>query len=153
MLTYQRMLEWIKDHQGLLWIAGAASIAVFIASILLIPALVVRIRPDYFTHDERPPSPWADLHPILRVAIIAAKNLLGGILILAGIAMLLLPGQGLLTLLVGFFLIDFPRKYSLEKWLMSRKQVRRPINWLRKRHRRPPLQVSQTASENLNRSQ
>ena len=68
--------------------------------------------------------------------------LLGVILILAGIAMLLLPGQGLLTILVGFFLVDVPAKYKIEQWLMRQPVVHRPINWLRKRAHRPPLQKS-----------
>ena len=53
--------------------------------------------------------------------------------------MLVLPGQGLLTLLVGFLLVDAPGKYRLERWLVSRKAVLRPINWLRRRKGRQPL--------------
>jgi hypothetical protein len=60
---------------------------------------------------------------------------------LAGVAMLVLPGQGLLTLLMGFLLVDFPGKYRLERWLFARPIVRRPINWLRHRAGRVPLQL------------
>lgn len=119
-----------------------ASIAIFIASLLIIPAVVVRIRPDYFTHEARPPSPWANEHPVVRLAILVGKNFLGGVLMLAGLAMLVLPGQGLLTLFVGFFLVDFPGKYTFEKWLIARRYVSRPINWLRNRRGRMPLRVT-----------
>ena len=61
---------------------------------------------------------------------------------LAGIAMLVLPGQGLLTLLVGFLLIDFPGKYRFEKWLVARRWVLQPINWLRLRRHQMPLRVA-----------
>lgn len=136
------MFEWIDDHQALVWTVGSASVAIFIASLLIIPALVVRIPPDYFTHETRPPSPWANQHPFVRLAILVGKNLLGGVLMLAGIAMLVLPGQGLLTLLVGFFLVDFPGKYRFEKWLIAQRYILRPINWLRNRRGRMPLRVT-----------
>jgi UPF0716 family protein affecting phage T7 exclusion len=78
----------------------------------------------------------------VRICILIGKNLLGGLLMIAGLAMLVLPGQGLLTLFVGFLLIDFPGKYRLEKWLIRRRYILRPINWLRARRHRAPLQVT-----------
>lgn len=119
--------------------------ALFVASILVIPPLIVRIRPDYFAHAVRPPSRWADRNRLVRLALAVAKNALGGILMIAGLAMLVLPGQGLLTLLVGFLLIDFPGKYGLEKWLIRRRYILGPINWLRMRRNRPPLLVASSA--------
>ncbi|MHC4080212.1 MAG: hypothetical protein ACYS15_14540 [Planctomycetota bacterium] len=136
------MFDQIQDHQVILWTLGAASIVVFLASLLVMPALVVRIRPDYFTHDKRPPSRWVSHHPLLRYALRIGKNVLGCVFMLAGIAMLVLPGQGLLTLLVGFLMVDFPGKYRFEKWLVGRRYVLRPINWLRHRAGRSPLQVA-----------
>ncbi|MEX2044005.1 MAG: hypothetical protein WD941_01550 [Opitutus sp.] len=135
------ILNWVGTHQGLMWFAGTASVAIFVASLFIIPSLVVRIRPDYFTHATRPPSPWAGEHRFVRLAIVAGKNLLGVLLMIAGAAMLVLPGQGLLTLLVGFLLLDFPGKYRFEKWLIARPSLLRPINWLRRRRNHPPLQV------------
>ena len=44
--------------------------------------------------------------------------------------MLVAPGQGLLTMVVGLLLVDFPGKYRLERWLVTRQQVWRSINWL-----------------------
>lgn len=115
---------------------------VFIGSLLAMPALAARIRADYFNHDERPRGRWAEQHPLVRLALRIGKNLLGCAFVLAGVAMLVLPGQGLLTLLVGFLLIDFPGKYRFEKWLVRRRYVLRSINWLRRRARREPLQVA-----------
>lgn len=135
------MYQWIADHKGLVWAAGAASVVIFFASLVIIPALIVRIRPDYFTHAVRPPTPWVNQHRFVRYAIVVAKNILGALLMLAGLAMFVLPGPGFLTLLVGFFLIDFPGKYRFEKWLIARHVILRPINWLRTRRARPPLQV------------
>ena len=71
--------------------------------------------------------------------LLITKNLLGIVLLIAGLAMLLVPGQGLLTIVVGMLLIDFPGKFRVERWLVTRRQVWRSINWLRKRAGRPVL--------------
>lgn len=133
------LLDWITDHQALLWSLSGASVAIFIASLFIMPALIVRIRPDYFSHEHRPPSRWANRSTTVRTLIIVAKNIIGIVLMIAGLAMLVLPGQGLLTIAVGFFLIDFPGKYRFERWLVSRRPILRPMNWLRRRAGRRPL--------------
>jgi hypothetical protein len=136
------VFDQIRDHQVILWTLAAASVVVFVVSLLAIPPLVARIRPDYFTHDERPPSRWGSQHPFARPMLQIGKNVLGCVFMVAGIAMFVLPGQGLLTLLVGFLMVDFPGKYRFEKWLVGRRYVLRPINWLRHRAGRRPLQVA-----------
>ena len=135
------MREWLNEYETLLWWLAGASALIFIASLFIIPALIVRIRPDYFSHEQRPPSRFANQHAVLRAVILVGKNLLGIVLMIAGLAMQVLPGQGLLTMLVGFMLIDFPGKYKFERWLISRPAISRPLNWLRRRAGRPPLQV------------
>jgi len=136
------MFDWIKDHGTLVAALGAASVLVLIASVILAPALVVRIPADYFTHARRPSGWLARQRPALQLLLRLGKNVLGGVLLLAGIAMLALPGQGLLTMLLGFFLLDGPGKYRFEKWLVRRRWVHRSINWLRVRRGRELLQVT-----------
>ena len=140
------MLDWIQSHQTILWALSAASLVTFLASLILIPAIVVRIPADYFAHPVRPRSRFADQHPAIRLTVRIAKNVLGGLFILAGIAMLVLPGQGLLTMLIGFLMLDGPGKYPFEKWLIARRFVRRPINWLRARSGHEPLETQQEPS-------
>lgn len=135
------MLDWLNEHQLLLWSMGVASIVMFVGSLFIMPAIIVRIRHDYFAHDKRPPPRWAHHHAAVRMFLHVLKNLLGGLLMLAGLAMLVLPGQGLLTLILGFFLIDFPGKYRFERWLVARPYIHRPLNWLRRRAQRVPLQL------------
>jgi len=55
--------------------------------------------------------------------------------------MLVLPGQGLLTIFVGLMLLDFPGKYQVERRAVSYKPILRSINWLRQRVGRDPLRV------------
>jgi uncharacterized membrane protein YbaN (DUF454 family) len=80
-------------------------------------------------------------NPVVRGVFIVVKNVVGYVFIVLGIAMLFLPGQGLLTFLLGIILIDFPGKYRFERWLILRKHVLRSINWLRRRSNCEPLVV------------
>lgn len=135
------MLQWIAENEALSWAIGGMSVLVFVLGLLLVPVLVVRVPTDYFAHDRRPPGRWAGRHLIVRLVMLVGKNLFGGVLILAGLAMLALPGQGLLTLLLGFLMIDLPGKYRFEKWLVRRRWVHRPINWMRRRRGCEPLNL------------
>ena len=84
-----------------------ASAIGFVGSLIAIPMILVRLPADYF--DTRTPRHWMkDHHPALRLSGLIAKNLVGIVFLLAGFAMLFLPGQGLLTMLIGISLMDFP---------------------------------------------
>lgn len=136
----QSWLAWIESHStGLGWLVLASAV-MFFGTLLLVPAMVVRIPRDYFAHQRRPPAAWLPEHPVLRTLAVGVKNLCGGLLLLVGIAMLVLPGQGLLTMLLGVMLLDFPGKYRLERWLVGRGPTLRMINWLRRRSGQPPLE-------------
>jgi len=129
-------LSQLADLPPLLWLL--LFIVPFIGSLLFVPWAVVRIPADYFHYSRRHRVPWANYHPALRLFLLLGKNLLGLMLVLAGVAMLVLPGQGLLTILIGLLFMDFPGKYRCERWLVTRKRVLQAINWLRhKRHQLP----------------
>lgn len=127
------------------WLAGA-SVVLFVATLFLMPAILVRIPADYFTHPRRPPGRWDGRGRVLRALLLVTKNVLGYIFLAAGLAMLVLPGQGLLTLLIGFMIIDGPGKYRAEKWIVSRPRVLKAINWLRERRGRASLRAGTAPS-------
>jgi hypothetical protein len=133
------MVQWIRINETILWWLTVVSIITFVASLIVVPFLVVRIPPDYFADGKRHRKPWADQHAAVRGVLVAAKNLLGYILIVAGILMLVLPGQGTLTIVAGIMLLNFPGKYKFERWMVSRGPVLRSINWVRRRAGRDPL--------------
>ncbi len=56
--------------------------------------------------------------------------------------MLVLPGQGILAILVGLMLIDYPFKHRFERWLIAKPAVHRPLNWLRRKVHREPFIVA-----------
>ncbi len=121
-----------------LWSLGALSIVSFVGSLIAIPLILIRLHPNYF--DARHPQHWfQDHHPVLRAIALGLKNFIGVVFVLAGLAMLVLPGQGLLTLLIGISLTDFPGKRTLERKIVSQPKVLHAINALRQRFHRPPL--------------
>ncbi len=133
------MVEWIRSYQTLrAWLA-AASTVIFIVSLALVPFFVIRIPSDYFVPGKDCGHPRSDRHFVLRSIVRIGRNLLGFVLLVAGLLMLVLPGQGLLTILVAAMLLNFPGKRRFERWIVSRRPVLRAINWIRRRAGRPPL--------------
>lgn len=139
--TLIAMLQWLKDNETLAWWLLVASAVMFFGSLLLIPWLAARIPPDYFSEKKRPHSPLHAQHPATWVTLAILRNLLGAILVIAGIAMLLLPGQGILAIVMGVMLLNFPGKYRLERWIIRKPAVHKPINWLRRKSKREPLEI------------
>jgi hypothetical protein len=137
------MTDWLAHiaslfpPQLLLWLA-VSSLFMFVGTLIAIPIILVRLPSDYF--DIRKPRPWMeDHHPILRVMGHLVKNLVGLVFLLAGLAMLLLPGQGVLTILIGLSLLEFPGKRRLEAKLVGQQPVLSTINKMRAKFGKPPL--------------
>ncbi len=124
-----------------LWGLFVLSIVGFLGSLIAIPFVLVRLPPHYF--DERYPRTWMkEHHPVLRWVGLILKNVVGVVFFLAGVAMLFLPGQGLLTMLIGISMVDFPGKRHLESKLIGQPAVLKTINALRHKFGRPPLTVA-----------
>ena len=136
------MLDWIQTNDTIVWWLVASSALTFLASLILVPMLVVRIPADYFTHRKRHHKRPEKYPPVIRIIVLIIKNVLGLILFCAGILMLVLPGQGLFTMFIGIMMMNFPGKYRLERWIVERGPVLKSINWLRDRAGHAPLKVS-----------
>lgn len=133
LLTVQQYIS----SETLIWLA-ALSIVFFIGTLIAIPFILVRLPADYF--DIRVPRPWMqDHHPVLRVAGHIVKNAVGAVFLLAGFLMLFLPGQGVLTMLIGISMLDFPGKRKIEAKLIGQPTVLNVINSMRKKCGKPPL--------------
>lgn len=133
-------MQWLELVREEWWVVAAA-LLVSIASLLLLPLIVLRLPSDYFLEERRRPLLRQRWHPLAGLALLLAKNLVGLLLLAMGIAMLVLPGQGLLTMLSGIVLLDFPGKYRCERWLVSRGKVFEALNWLRAKGGKPALQL------------
>lgn len=136
--------EWFLAHTTLLWWLGLLSILMFVGSLIALPMLVIRIPVDYFTRLRHPPARASGWRLGLHVLKVIVKNCLGLVFLLAGIAMLVLPGQGILTMLLGLTLLDLPGKSALEWRLVRQPMVWQSLNWLRTKAHHPPLEWPET---------
>ena len=135
------MPEWIRGHELALWWMGTLSLVMFLASLILIPMLVVHIPPDYFLRKKRKLASLRGRYSVIRLSGIVLKNILGIVFVLAGLAMLILPGQGIITILIGVMMLNFPGKLALEKRIVEQPNVLRAINWMRTKASKPALQI------------
>lgn len=124
----------------LVWLTVGSLIG-FIGTLIAIPFIMVRLPSDYF--DTRVPRHWMkDHHPVLRLIGLIVKNAVGIIFLLAGFAMLFLPGQGILTMLIGISLLDFPRKREIEAKIVGQPTVLQALNAMRAKFEKPPLTLA-----------
>ncbi len=141
----QAVMSWIDQHEALVWSLTLLSVFTFFATLIAIPIMIARIPADYFVR--RPVRDWPTRHPAVHLLIVLSKNALGVILLLAGVSMLVLPGQGLLTMFAGIMLLDFPGKRRWERWMIRRRPILTAANWIRARRNRPPLLLPQRRSK------
>jgi hypothetical protein len=114
-------------------LVGGTWLLLNVASLALVLRVTLALPDDYFEADAPVRTRWT----IGRVG----RNLAGVVLILVGAALSIpgVPGQGLLTVLAGVLLVDFPGRQRLERLLVGRRGVLLALNRLRARFGRPPL--------------
>jgi len=121
------------SHTAMLQILGIFSLATFVGSLVAVPWLIGRMPPDFFLTHWHKVETRHRRHPAVALLTLVLRNSLGLLLLLAGIAMLMLPGQGLLTMLIGLCLMDFPGKRRLLGRIVQNAQVQRGLNWVRRK--------------------
>ena len=137
------MIKFLQDtfsaYTDLLIYLSIGSIILLIISILFIPHIIASLPQDYFINSAR--QTRLRQLSFIRVIVLVAKNLLGLVLVLCGLIMLVTPGQGLLTLLAGIFILEFPGKYKFEQYLVNRPGILKTLNWIRRRKNVPDLLI------------
>lgn len=130
-------ITWHKVLIGALIFVGTFFINLGIVSFIL-----VKLPANHFSKSRKTRF-WSGPHPLLHAAGIVGKNIAGVLLVALGIILSLpgVPGQGLLTVLLGVMLLDFPGRTTLEQKLLSRPSIVKAINSLRGRFGKPPLQL------------
>jgi len=140
----ETLRQFADEHQTLLtWLAWGSG-AMLVVSLLTLPAVAVMLPRDFIVRtlarDEHPRSDsWWNRHSAVRVTLRVLKNVVGVLLAIAGLAMLVLPGQGLITLALSLVLLDLPGKRKLEARVLRSPKLLGPINRLRHRFGKPPL--------------
>jgi len=117
----------------LLQLLGILSGVMFVGSLLFVPWLVSRLTADYFIRHRQQVEERRQLHPVQAYTLWFLRNFIGVVLLAAGFAMLVLPGQGILTILIGISLMDFPGKHKMLERFVRIEQVRKSLNWMRRK--------------------
>ena len=121
----------LQNNSTLAGLLAFSSMLILAGSVLLVPWILVRLPENYFHNPHHQPLESLLHRPAWRISLLLLKNVLGILLAIAGIGMLVLPGQGLLTIIVAFILIDFPGKFHLKRKLISIPSFRKAANGFR----------------------
>jgi Putative transmembrane protein (PGPGW) len=129
----------MQHNEALVGILAILSVLFWLGTLIVVPIVIVKLPPDYLSREQsvvpgNSPSFW--YYPYL-----IAKNIFGVLFIIAGAAMLVLPGQGLLTLAIGLGLISFPRKHLVIQRILGQQRILKAINRLRSKAHKPPLSL------------
>lgn len=133
-------MELLQKYSTLVEILGLLSLMTFIGSLIAIPWIIARLPQDYFIYHRKSVEKRHKLHPVLAKITFLLRNIIGFIFFLAGIAMLVLPGQGIITILIGISFMDFPKKNELIDQIVRHPRVTKVLNWIRMKEKKPPFE-------------
>ena len=122
-----------ENYQHILAFFAGFSLLTFVGSLLCIPFVVARLPRNYF--QKRPETAVLCLSKVTIgfFILFLLRNILGLLLFAAGFAMLFLPGQGILTMIVGIAVMSFPYKHNLVYQLTRPASIQKSLDWLRKK--------------------
>jgi len=141
------MVDFLSEFiNSLTWRGALIGVLVFVVTFLvnlgIVSLILVKIPANYFKMNHKTRF-WSGPKPALHAAKFIAKNILGFLLVALGIVLSIpgVPGQGLLSILLGIMLLHFPRKSTLERKLLGRPEIVKAINRLRARFHKPSLEL------------
>ena len=139
----EKIISWSSMNSDLLFLLGSLSIFILIISVFMMVLIISFLPEDYFKSENRNliSSVQNSRYPLLKLLVLITKNFFGVLLLLSGVLMLVLPGQGILTIITGLVFMDYPGKYKFERKLLRQKGVINSINWIRSRLSKPSLKV------------
>jgi archaellum biogenesis protein FlaJ (TadC family) len=140
------MFDFVAElFSGLTWRSVIVGVLIFLATFFLnlgiVSVILVKLPKDHFKKEKS--KGVTGSNATVRVLKVIGKNVAGWLLIALGIVLSVpgVPGQGLLTILLGVMLVDFPGKHRLEQKLLSRPGIIKTINRLRGRFGKPALEL------------
>ena len=131
------MIRWLGVHG---WWVTILALVIGVVPALIIFKVLIRLPEYYFIRKEQDKDP-AKRRPAMHLGLFALKNFAGVCILLAGAVMSLplVPGPGLVAMLIGLSLVTFPGKRKLELRLLRAPLALDTINWLRAKRGRPAL--------------
>jgi len=137
---FRPALQFLLDPHTL-GLLAIFSLCTFMLSAIGVPWFFAKVPADFLTRREQKELGIVEHRSPSRILLRLLKNLVGLILLTIGCLMLVLPGQGMLAILVALFILDFPGKRRFQRALLLRPRVLSLINLLRAKAHEPPLEV------------
>ncbi len=137
------LLSYAADYASLFILLSGISFLAFILSLMLIPVVIGKMPEDYFTKKQtrllKARSLW------IRWFLFVVINVVGLIFVMAGLIMFFIPGQGILTMVLGLALMSFPGKRRIESAVIMQPKVQQALNWIRKKRGMADFQFPDSA--------
>ncbi|HZW09682.1 MAG TPA: PGPGW domain-containing protein [Phycisphaerales bacterium] len=140
----EALRSWLSEHHSIVVGLAIVSGVTAVGSLVALPAVLVGLPADYFVTQRRTAGLFARRHPALRWSWRVVKTVVGFALIVVGLALLMLPGQGLLMVLAGLVLAEFPGKRRMERAMAKRPRIMRAMNWIRRKAGKPEFEAVRT---------
>ena len=135
------LLQFMETHNELIIWVSSISFALFVGTLISIPFIIVKLPSDYFIKDKNLARRFCQDKPLLGVIIIGFKNIFGLIFLLMGFIMLFIPGQGILTMLIGYSMLDFVSMRGPVYKIVRRPSVYQFINRIREKKDKEPIEL------------
>ena len=139
-ILLEQIIDLVDEYKSVIFWLSLLSFLIFIFSLVSIKWLVALIPSDYFVYKKD--SKFKSKYPLTWLISMIIKNMIGYLLIIGGILMLVLPGQGLFTILIGLMMSNYPGKYYIEKKIIAIPSILKTINWLRKQSDKEPIIIN-----------
>jgi len=134
------LLTWLSEYRLFVSVLAGASILLLASTVLATPWLVAKLPADYLLAKQTGKISGS----LTRWLVNVLRCVVGTALILLGIIMMITPGPGIIVLLLGISVTQFPGKQRLLVHVATRPSVFRSLNWMRQRHHKPPFDAPRT---------
>ncbi len=131
----QSLVAWLQQYSVEIAILSGLSVLLLLVTILATPWLVAQLPADYFSV-QRPPIASRSLGSAINAAL---RNVAGSLFIVLGLIMLVTPGPGVVSIVLGMSLCVFPGKHRLLRTLVGQPSVFAALNWLRQKSSKAPF--------------
>jgi len=121
------------DWTLIISVVAIVSLAVCVLGVVTAPFMVARLKKDTFTQERMRRVEAARARRGHSRGVWLARNIGGSVVILVALPMLIGPGQGVLTLVLGLVILDTRWKHRLVLRLTRPSVVRRGLNGLRRK--------------------
>jgi len=135
------MQVFLNEYGSIITSLGIISTCTFFLSLLIIPWVICKLDTNYFLHLHEH-TKKEDEHPVIFILLKLLRYFVGILLLFAGILMLFLPGQGLLTMILGISLLEFPGKRTLIDGVLHLHPIQNGLNWIREKGHKNPFSFS-----------